>query len=138
MQQLGSKDLIPIGLGDDQGKFGYFTELDRWIAKLLPVIHLVETARSSPDRIDIINESQSRLDHYEVTMTCESSTDVGVVISELPYKVKPYGEEEVYQLLDLFTEPDGLSRLSCQNIAGIDKKLLPIMAIVKVSHFCVR
>ena len=76
MQQLGSKDLIPIGLGDDQGKFGYFTELDRWIAKLLPVIHLVETTRSSPDRIDIINESQSRLDHYEVTAMCESSTDV--------------------------------------------------------------
>ena len=132
MQQLGSKDLIPIGLGDDQGKFGYFTELDRWIAKLLPVIHLVETARSSPDHIDIINESQSRLDHYEVTVTCKSTSDIGVVINGLPYKIKAYGEDEVYQLLDLFTEPDGLSRLSCQNIAGIDGKLLPIIASVKV------
>lgn len=31
LKQLGAKELLPIGLGDDQSVFGYFTALNQWI-----------------------------------------------------------------------------------------------------------
>lgn len=34
LKQLGAHEIIPIGLGDDQGAYGYFSELDIWLEKM--------------------------------------------------------------------------------------------------------
>ena len=34
LKQLGANELLPIGLGDDQGAFGYLTALDPWMESL--------------------------------------------------------------------------------------------------------
>eukprot|EP01041_Mallomonas_annulata_P001792 gene1792-3480_t len=34
LKQLGAQELIPVGLGDDQARYGYFTALDDWLNKL--------------------------------------------------------------------------------------------------------
>lgn len=34
LKQLGAKEIIPIGLGDDQGTYGYFSALDIWLEQL--------------------------------------------------------------------------------------------------------
>lgn len=34
LKQLGAQEIIPLGLGDDQARYGYFTALDKWLADL--------------------------------------------------------------------------------------------------------
>lgn len=126
--------MIPIGLGDDQSKYGYFTELDSWIAKLLPVIHSVKTASSSPVPIDTMDGSLTKLDHYEVTVMNSSASDDTLIMNDTVYKKTSYKEEEFNHLQNLFTQPDGSKRLSCQNTSDFDGKVLPIMVNVKVSR----
>jgi hypothetical protein len=126
--------LIPIGLGDDQSKYGYFTELDSWIAKLLPVIHSVKTVSSSPVPLCRMDESLNRLDHYEVTVINTSASDDALIMNDAVYKKTSYQEEEFNHLQNLFTQPDGSKRLSCQNTSAFDGKVLPIIANVKVSR----
>jgi hypothetical protein len=125
--------LIPIGLGDDQSKYGYFTELDSWIAKLLPVIHSVKTVSSSPVPIGRMDESPTRLDHYEVTVINASASDDTLIMNDTVYKKTSYQEEELNNLQNLFTQPDSSKRLGCQNTSAFDEKVLPIIANVKVS-----
>lgn len=125
--------MIPIGLGDDQSKYGYFTELDSWIAKLLPVIHSVKTVSSSPVPLGRMDESLTRLDHYEVTVINNSASDDTLIMNDAVYKKSSYQEEEFNHLHNLFAQPDGSKRLSCQNTSAFDGKVLPIIANVKVS-----
>ena len=35
LKQLGSTDILPIGLGDDQARYGYLTALDAWIESIV-------------------------------------------------------------------------------------------------------
>lgn len=126
--------MIPIGLGDDQSKYGYFTELDNWIAKLLPVIHSVKTASSSPVPICRMDESLTRLDHYEVAVMKSSASDDTLIMNDVVYKKTSYQEDDFNHLQNLFTQPDGSKRLSCQNSSAFDGKVLPIIANVKVSR----
>jgi hypothetical protein len=126
--------LIPIGLGDDQSKYGYFTELDSWIAKLLPVIDSVKTVSSSPFPIGRMDENPTRLDHYEVTVINASASDDTLIMNDAVYKKSSYQEEEFNHLQNLFTQPDGSKRLSCQDTSAFDGKALPIIANVKVSR----
>ena len=38
MKQLGAREMLPIGLGDDQGAYGYLTALDPWMDQLFSML----------------------------------------------------------------------------------------------------
>ena len=39
LKQLGSQDILPIGLGDDQSRYGYLTALDTWIENIMSKLY---------------------------------------------------------------------------------------------------
>lgn len=39
LKQLGSQDILPIGLGDDQSRYGYLTALDPWVENIVSKLY---------------------------------------------------------------------------------------------------
>lgn len=48
LQQLGMKQLLPIGLGDDQARHGYFSQWNGWSKSLLQQLNQEGYTRASP------------------------------------------------------------------------------------------
>lgn len=94
----------------------------------------MKTVSSSPVPIGRMDESLTRLDHYEIMVISASASDDTIIMNDAVYKKTSCQEEEFNHLQNLFTQPDGSKRLSCQNTSAFDGKALPIIAEVKVSR----
>lgn len=129
--QLGSTELIPIGLGDDQSKFGYFTELDSWVAKLLPAL---KRRRKSADITSSMENATSMIlkAHYLVTLLPLTTPDASLQSNQL-YKQSKYVYDELNVLQSCFTPPENHKNHSSQSLCE-DGKCLPIVGYVKGNH----
>jgi hypothetical protein len=129
LQQLGSKELIPIGLGDDQSKYGYLTELDSWITRLQPILQTLRWGSTFNDTV-VSDGSDLSPQHYSVAVIKASSGPNSGGDSQ--YEQSPYKTEELQQLHNLFSSPDNVKRHYTQEINGAGQLFRPIVASVKV------
>jgi sulfite reductase alpha subunit-like flavoprotein len=53
LKQLGATELVPLGLGDDQAKYGYLTALDPWTSSLWDAIYTLTSCKAS-SKLEII------------------------------------------------------------------------------------
>lgn len=104
LQQLGAKELIPLGLGDDQATFGYFSAYNGWRLNLIntlltmiratvinePVLHYVE---ESPYKISIVCADNSNKSYCASTelkraatmLASKTNTSINVYVAEVKY-----------------------------------------------------
>ena len=95
LHQLSAKEVLPMGLGDDQDRYGYFTALDEW-AKCLLALFPASTMQSSTTTIPpmIPNYTLQILDTMNPSsseVVVSSSMNIHEVVSRLlppPYDVK--------------------------------------------------
>ena len=66
LKMLGAKEVVPLGYGDDQAPFGYFTAYNSWIAALCTYMGIVLTVT------DDVSERNSRYSVEEVGSFCDS------------------------------------------------------------------
>ena len=87
LRQLGAQEFCPIGFGDDQAKFGYFTALDIWLNifldKLLEHVSVLITNT---------NTSDWSSDTYEVQILSDDKTN------KININNKIYNEKDIITL----------------------------------------
>lgn len=64
LKQLGARELIPLGLGDDQAKWGYMQTLNPWIEKLLQTLNTYGISDISSTK-SLVLQDNSHL-YYEI------------------------------------------------------------------------
>ena len=98
LHQLSAKEVLPMGLGDDQDRYGYFTVLDEW-SKCLLALFPSSTMQSSMATVPpmIPNYTLQILDSINPSSSGEevasSSMNIHEVVSRLlppPYDVKQH------------------------------------------------
>lgn len=127
MQQLGSTEIVPIGLGDDQNKYGYFAELDKWVENLLPIL------RQFAEPVDILSGTSSSTsgsveceDHYDV----KYDTLSGSIQSRKESKQPEFLDEDIERHMSFFLKPDLFKHHLYQRICD-SGTFLPIIGAVK-------
>ena len=65
---MGASEILPIGLGDDQSRLGYFTELDPWLSNMLSALKVL-----FPMMSEKFNGVATNEDSYDLTLDYLSS-----------------------------------------------------------------
>lgn len=146
LEQLGSSEIISMGLGDDQSQYGYFTELDSWINKLKSaLLSLKRLTVFSTEKNVVVGSADSSNDgpnsphQYEVEIPPKPISSTGLIkqnektCDQQQYRLLPFGRDELESLHSILIPPDNHKHKHSQ-INGVHKKttLLPIMSTVKV------
>ena len=83
IKQLGAKELLPLGLGDDQHAHGYFTGYMKWLKELSDILGAPQSALEDDINVDLTSLTGKgdsyRPDpaEYDVEVS-ESSLDNGI------------------------------------------------------------
>ena len=79
LKQLGAKEIIPIGLGDDQGMYGYFSALDIWLDQLWSYL------KERGFDVNIDNKPLLLNQQYNVTLSILKPEEVHIYRNKLYY-----------------------------------------------------
>ena len=128
LAQLGSSELIPIGLGDDQSKYGYCTELDIWVEKLLTSIKY----RRNPDAITLGESAGAFITkaHYLITVLPSTTLRDTSELEDKIFKQSDYNADELKVLQSRFVPPENHKPSQSQMISGAGS-FLPIVGSVR-------
>lgn len=96
LRQLGSEELLPIGLGDDQAKYGYFTALDPWIINLYDALHKHITVNPIVVDTSILNHNADV--SYEVHIEVDPISPVVTTCPQAYLSPRP-GEDVIQGLV---------------------------------------
>lgn len=129
LAQLGSSELIPIGLGDDQSKYGYCTELDLWVAKLLTSI---KSRRKYQDMIALEESAGASIAiaHYLVTVLPSITAADEIKLEDQIFKQSDYRAHDLKVLQSRFVPPESHKPNRSQMISGAGE-FLPIVGYVR-------
>jgi len=88
LKQLGAKEVIPIGLGDDQATYGYLSALNPWTVRLCETLtELGHTSLSSPKLQLSDSQSPAAFEYLIDAIVTNSDTDLS--ISDSVFSLKP-------------------------------------------------
>jgi sulfite reductase alpha subunit-like flavoprotein len=130
LQQLGARELLPIGLGDDQDRYGYFTALDEWSAQLMRVLYPAVPSHLSMTRA--ANQLPTARYSVEVLQETDCASPAGdsntrMSVTHLASVLIPPSDAKVHRS-SINAENDMVIQTDTQPSSG---RLLPIVASVK-------
>jgi sulfite reductase alpha subunit-like flavoprotein len=91
LKQLGAKEIIPIGLGDDQGVYGYFSALDIWLENLWGYLK----GKGYTHDINIDNKPILLNQQYTVSFSCLKPEESDVYRNKYYYSRHELGKGDI-------------------------------------------